>query len=336
MRIVVVSEDMAVRDEVVATLESPSRTSLATDFEHAAIEILRNVPDIAVVHVSCVDDLAVIASLASLNATSATYVIALLGPDLHARGFALAVASGSHDALRMPLGRDELIMRVDARRRLCRWAKAIGPQDEPSVAALRGWQYLDAIVAADLESMLCRRVTIREKSLPTGGSQLATIPMTHPTAQVDLCVSIAADPIARRWLASAMLGDDTAGDDVSRDIMRELANVVGGALKRSVQHEHTTLSTGIPIDSDLSLCGAGARYWEIETEDGGLVGLVADVRRRPNRRVPAGRLAEGMVVVSDVCNGTGVLLLPSGTRLTSTTAERLSRLLGQTIIEVCA
>jgi hypothetical protein len=183
--------------------------------------------------------------------------------------------------------------------------------------------------------MLCRRATIREKPLPVA-MQLATIPMTHPSAQLDLCVSIGADLHARRWLGIAMLGDETASDEVLRDIMRELANIAGGALKRAVQHEQTTLITGLPLDSDLTLCGPGARYWEIETEDGGVIGLVADVRRRPNRRLPARRLIEGMVVVSDVCNGTGVLLLPSGTRLTSTTAERLSRLLDQTLVEVCA
>ena len=67
-----------------------------------------------------------------------------------------------------------------------------------------------------------------------------------------------------------------------------------------------------------------------------MFGLIADARTRANRRVPARRLAEGMVVVKDVLNGAGVLLLPSGTRLTSTTAERLSRLLDQTLIDVCA
>jgi hypothetical protein len=193
------------------------------------------------------------------------------------------------------------------------------------------------VVVDDLEGMLCRGLQLTEKRLPLLSSiQLATIPMTLASAELDTCISIGADPATQKWLGIAMLGDDAASCDVIHDIMRELANVAGGAFKRAALRERSTFATGIPIDSDLTPCGPDARYWEIETEDGGMLGLVADVRRRPNRRVQARRLIEGMVVVEDVWNGSGVLLLLSGTRLTSTTAERLSRLLDRTMIEVCA
>jgi hypothetical protein len=66
------------------------------------------------------------------------------------------------------------------------------------------------------------------------------------------------------------------------------------------------------------------------------IAIIGEVKRRVNRRVEARRLIEGMVVVTDVRNGGGVLLLPSGTRLTSTTAERLSNLLDHTLIDVAA
>jgi hypothetical protein len=41
-----------------------------------------------------------------------------------------------------------------------------------------------------------------------------------------------------------------------------------------------------------------------------------------------------MVLVTDVRNAAGVVLLPGGTRLTSTTAEKLRRLLDTTVVEV--
>jgi hypothetical protein len=221
---------------------------------------------------------------------------------------------------------------------LCGWIAAQhDKKPDAGLSALRAWRHLDTVVADDLEGMLCQTVKITEKHLPAMSSiQLATIPMTLPSEQLDLCISITADVSARKWLGVTLLGDDAATNDVVQDIMRELANTVGGAFKRAALLERTTVSTGIPIDSDPAPCGPGARYWEIEAEGGGVFGLVADVRARPNRRVPARRLAEGMVVVKDVCNGSGVLLLPSGTRLTSTTAERLSRLLDQALIDVCA
>jgi DNA-binding response OmpR family regulator len=336
MRILVVSEDIEIRNRLVAALESNRRTAIASDVQHAPVEIRGLVPDVLIIHVASVADLAVVSSLCSLDAHGAIYVIALLGPQLPARSVAAAVAAGSQDVLRMPYSREELFMRVDARQRLHRWIGA--PHDhDAKLSGLRAWQYLDTVVVEDLEGMLCRGLQLTEKRMPAQAVQLATIPMTLPSEQLDLCISIAADVATRQWLGVAMLGDEAASNDVIHDIMRELANIAGGAFKRAALHEHSTMATGIPIDSDLTPCGSDARYWEIETEDGAVLGLVADLRRRPNRRVQARRLAEGMVVVADVCNGAGVLLLPSGTRLTSSTAERLSHLLDDhALIEVCA
>jgi DNA-binding response OmpR family regulator len=336
MRILIVSEDIGLRSGLVAALESTRRMPIASDVQHATVEIQRLVPDVVIVHVASLVDLAVISSLSALDPSGSMYVLALLCPQLSGRAVAGAVAAGCHDVLRMPYSREELSMRIDARQRLQRWSGASHNHDaKPS--PLRAWQYLDTVVVDDLESMLCRGLQLTEKRMPVAPSmQFATIPMTLASEQLDLCISIAVDLATRQWLGVAMLGDETASSDVIHDIMRELANTAGGAFKRAAHHERSTLTAGLPVDSDLSSCGPDARYWEIETEDGGVLGLVADVRRRPNRRVPARRLAEGMVVVENVCNGAGVLLLPSGTRLTSTTAERLSRLLDQTLIEVCA
>jgi DNA-binding response OmpR family regulator len=339
MRILVVSENIELRSCLVAALESNRRTALAADSHNASLEIHRLVPDVLIVHVASVADLDIVGSLCALDSRGAMYVLALLGPGLSLRVIAAAVAAGSHDVLRMPYAKEELVMRVDAHQRLERWSASVEPgrAEDVKLSALRAWRYLDTVVVDDLEGMLCRGLQLTEKRLPLLSSiQLATIPMTLASAELDTCISIGADPATQKWLGIAMLGDDAASCDVIHDIMRELANVAGGAFKRAALQERSTFATGIPIDSDLTPCGADARYWEIETEDGATLALVADVRRRPNRRVQARRLIEGMVVVEDVCNESGVLLLPSGTRLTSTTAERLSRLLDRTMIEVCA
>jgi len=332
MRILIVSDDAELQKGLVTALESRRRTCLSCDVQHATAEIRRGAPDVLVVHVATAEDFIVVSALSVL--AGSMYVLALLGSELPARAVAAAIAAGAHDVFRLPYSREELHMRVDARERLCRW---IGPTGAGSVTETRAWRYFDTAVTNDLEGMLCKTVKLTEKQLPPISSiQLATIPMTLPAEQLDLCISITADAAARKWLGVALFGDDAATNDVVQDIMRELANVVGGAFKRAALVERATVSMGIPVDNDPTPCGPNARYWEIETEDGGVIGLIADARTRLNRRVPARRLAEGMVVVKDVMNGSGVLLLPSGTRLTSTTAERLSYLLDQTLIDVCA
>ena len=337
MRVLVVSDDADLRCRLAGELDSSRRTAMACDVERASAAVRSQRPDVLLVHIATNEDLVIITSL-SVEVKS-MYVLALLGEDLPARTAAAAIAAGSQDVLRMPYTREELHLRVDARERLCRWIGS--PHDQaqadPGGPKLRAWQYLDTIVADDLEGMLGKRVSLTEKRLPaTTGMHLATIPMTVLDAQLDLCISIAADGPARKWLSSALLGDNAASDDLVQDMLRELANLAGGAFKRSALVERSAVSTGIPIDNGWAQLGPNARYWEVRTEDGSVFGLVADARTRANRRVPARRLAEGMVVVKDILNGAGVLLLPSGTRLTSTTAERLSRLLDQTLIDVCA
>jgi len=336
MRVLVVSDDADLRCRLAGELDSSRRTAMACDVDRSPAAVRSQNPDVLLIHIATSEDLAIITSLTA--EAKSTYVLALIAEDLPARTSASAIAAGSQDVMRLPYTREELHLRVDARERLCRWIGA--PHDQAQAAAgapkLRAWQYLDTIVADDLEGMLGKRVTLTERQLPKPGMHLATIPMTLPDAQLDLCISIAADGPARKWLGSALLGDDAATDDVVQDILRELANLAGGAFKRSALIERSAVSTGIPIDNGWTQLGPNARYWEVRTEDGSVFGLIADARTRANRRVPARRLAEGMVVVKDVLNGAGVLLLPSGTRLTSTTAERLSRLLDQTLIDVCA
>ena len=82
--------------------------------------------------------------------------------------------------------------------------------------------------------------------------------------------------------------------------MREIANVAGGALKRAALIEGPVLSTGIPVDG-RSLPGRRRAV-----RDAGRSGSTTDrhrrdrrERQRANRRIPAKRLIEGMIVVTD-------------------------------------
>lgn len=58
------------------------------------------------------------------------------------------------------------------------------------------------------------------------------------------------------------------------------------------------------------------------------------VAQQPNEVVAAHKLQEGMVIVCVVCNDSGALLVPAGTRITSSTATRIAAALGEKLIEV--
>jgi hypothetical protein len=240
-----------------------------------------------------------------------------------------------------PFCAQELRARVDVGRRLRRWI-ANSPVEAPVtrsvVDELRTWRCLGDVVADDLEIMLGRPLTV-EEGWPKLAEpiRLATISMSLPSEQLELCVSLVADTLTRRWLGETLVGDVDAADEILDDLMREMANVAGGALKLAAVAEGAVLTTGLPVDGrSLPGRGSGTKCWTISLGAGLMVAMIGEVRRRANRRIPAHRLSEGMVVVGDVRNGGGVLLLPSGTRLTSTTAERLSNLLDLTLVEVAA
>jgi CheY-like chemotaxis protein len=322
-------------------LLSEYSTVIEVDSESADAEIRAHPPQILIFFWPESGGAELLRSFIAADKTGGMYVITASADHQPMRSVASAFAAGSHDVMSGSYCALELLARVDVRRRLRRWisSSAKEPTSTRSVVdALRAWRGLGDVVAEDLETMLNRSLTVEEGWPPFGESiQLATISMALPSEHVELCLSLVADTPTRRWLGETLLGDADASEEAIDDLMREMVNVAGGALKLAVIAEGPTLTTGIPVDG-RSLPGrdSGAKCWTIPLDVGVSIAIIGEVRRRANRRIPAIRLSEGMVVVNDVRNVGGVLLVPSGTRLTSTTAHRLSSLLDLTLVEVSA
>jgi hypothetical protein len=198
------------------------------------------------------------------------------------------------------------------------------------VSDLHAWRYLSDIVTTDLELMLGRPLSISEGWPATyeGEVLAATLPMSMPSAKLEVRVSIVADPGAQTFLARQLLQDENAAPDALHDMLGELANTAGGALKRAAIPEHATLTTGLPLTEMLDQDGIeDARCWTLALDEHVSIGIVARIQRRRNIRVPAISVREGMVVVRDIRADSGTLLLSAGTRLTLTSARRLRALL---------
>ena len=342
MRVVVASDSDEGRARLVRILTSDDRRTLGVDLDGLEAEIRHAVPDILVLEIPASGGPDLVRKICAAEPSRSMYILSVIGEHLPPRTSMSVVAAGSHDVLRAPYTAADLCAQVDIHRRLRGWiADRRTPAAKPpssELIELRAWDYLGDIIADDLEAMIGRPLELEARWPPmTDSIQLATIAMSLPSDQLELCISIVADTASRKWLGQTLLGDPAAPEDALDDVMRELANVAGGALKRAALVEGPVLSTGIPVDG-RSLPGreSGARCWTAPLEGDAVIGVIGEIRRRANRRIPARRLREGMVVVGDVRNGAGVLLLPSGTRLTSTTAERLSSLLDRMFVEVTA
>jgi CheY-like chemotaxis protein len=343
VRILIVGEHAEARQRLAHMLQSDHREIVDAAIEGAAAEIRRQAPRVLLVLLPDVGTPELLRTLSAADKAGGMYVVGVTAEHHQPRMISSAIAAGAHDVLCPPYAAQELSACVDVERRLRRWMstrmRVIDANAVPTTSVLndlRAWNYLGDVIADDFESMFNHPLVVVE-GWPTftESIQLAAISMTLAAEQLELCVSIVADSATRRWLGERLLGDSAASELALDDVMRELANIAGGALKRAAGAEGPVLAAGIPIDG-RSLPGrdTGARCWTIPLEGSAVLAVIGEVRRRANRRIPATRLTEGMVVVGNVCNSAGVLLLLSGTRLTSTTVARLSNMLDTTLIEV--
>jgi len=280
-------------------------------------------------------------ALCAADAGHSAYVIALI-PDGHvARSIPSAIAAGCHDVLKAPFTDEELWTRVEVLERLRGWNRVANANTGAKRAyeETRGWRFLGDVVADDLESMLCQRVKVtRRGACSDQAVRMASIPMVLSSEHVELFIAVRATREACAQLGENLLGDPDPAPEMIDDVLREMANVAGGAVKRALLPEGIVLTTGLPIggDADAAPSTTTARAWNLDAEGGAVLTIVADVRPRSNFVVPTRTLCEGMVIVDDLRNAAGVLLLPGGTRLTSTTADRLRQILSVSHVEISA
>jgi CheY-like chemotaxis protein len=283
--------------------------------------------------------------LRGADASSQAYVVAIVEATSAARDIAAAVNVGVHDVVRRPIVEEELLVRAQAPARLAAWAKALAKGSTLELAGgldlrrLRAWTDMGSIVAEDFAQLFGEGLEAVEGWPKRFGKTVraATIPMSLSSAQMEVRVSIVTDPASLTFFGGVLLGDPAAAQSSLDDLLRELANTAGGAVKRAALPDKVVLTTGIPVnDPSIRASGEGIRSWAIPVARGkGYVAIVGELRRRENLRVPTSELAEGMVLVHDLCNESGALIIPAGTRLTSSTAERMSQMFGRKfVIEV--
>ncbi|HEY4244454.1 MAG TPA: hypothetical protein VGM88_31790 [Kofleriaceae bacterium] len=341
MKIAIIDNPGARREQAARLFREGGHSVEEYEHSQAEVAIRTKPPQILLFAVPESDGPALLRTLCAADATGGMYVVSIVGEHHADRMASSIVAAGSHDVLCAPYSEEELRLRVDVHTRMRGWSPppaAATPKPPCSLRDARAWQFLGDIVADDLEAMLGRplRLTERSATAPATATRLAMIPMILASEYLELCISIgAADPATLTWLRTHVLGDPGAADAMVGDMLREMANVAGGAVKRAIVPEGIALSTGIPVDGGGTTdYGTSARTWRVELEGTAALTVIAHIRTRANRRVPARVLCEGMVVIGDVRNAAGMLLLPAGTRLTSTTADRLGKLLDSSLIEV--
>ncbi|HSO39845.1 MAG TPA: hypothetical protein VLT33_45270, partial [Labilithrix sp.] len=160
----------------------------------------------------------------------------------------------------------------------------------------------------------------------------SSVLLTVASAHLECRVVVDGDRRSLELLGDAAVG--SAEPEAIVDLLNEVVNNAGGNFMRAAYDEHLLVTTGLP--SGLSIAHAERALeiadhtivaWLSDPVSGAQLRVRLGVRIRRNAFVKVSSLREGMVLASDLRGAEGTVLLTAGTRVTSSTSERVRRML---------
>ncbi|MDB4942182.1 MAG: hypothetical protein JWP97_1716 [Labilithrix sp.] len=242
-----------------------------------------------------------------------------------------AFLSGADDFIAKPACREELLARL--RQPLRMRVKA----ENPAIATytkLACWTTFAETARVCLRDTFSREF---EAIAPTDQAfdpkHASTLTLSLPSATTELRLAVQLEARAIETIATALMGE--CNEAIVADIIKEMANAVGGAFMQVGLTESVTMTTSLPAEIDvpgsvqfIDRSEVKTSCWVRDRESGSLIALHLGVRASPNCVVTVGALREGMVLAQDILTSAGALLLKAGTRITSSSSERVAKILG--------
>jgi CheY-like chemotaxis protein len=341
--VLVVDESRTERGVASILLQQAShRVDVAADSAAAKLVLERESPDVVLLAWSQAAP-EIVRRIRACEVGKRTYVIAMLDKQPSA-ALPSVVRAGADDFIRRPCSREELLVRVDAPRRMALWTGAAGGAgsvDETAGLDLRklgAFKNMGPVIGTDLKGIF-GDLAISEGWQVSGALRGASIPMSVVSERAEIRVSVVVEAQALRALAGIVLGDEDASPAALDDLLREVANTAGGAVKRAAALEKVAITIGLPINEARGPTSTEmTRCWTARiVSNKAQLGIIGEIHRARNERIPVSKLEEGMVLIRDVRNDAGALVMAAGTRLTATTVTRMSGMLGERfVVEVTA
>jgi CheY-like chemotaxis protein len=333
MHALIIEESKLQRESIAAHLQHANhRVTLAVNQAAALLTLEHESPDVVIVGWN-LGSTEIVRRIRAQESETHAFVIAVL--DKHPPATIGAVfQAGVDDFIRSPFSREELLARVEAPVRFRKWASIASKLDVLDLNGERDLRKLDVfrnmgeLVGVDLQGLI-GPLEVAEGFLVSGELHGASIPMSIVSERAEIRVSVVVEKRLLKPLAGILLCDENASHEAVKDMIREIANVAGGSVKRAAELEKLQVTTGLPVDEARSITSEMTRCWTVTVAGShARIGLVGEVNRRTNLRVHLGQAREGMVMAHDLRNETGALILPSGTRLTESSIARAVGLLG--------
>ncbi len=266
---------------------------------------------------------------------------------------ALMYEGGVDHELQKPVNDDALKMRLRLAERIARWrpgepvfragsvadddgAVSQGPVDISelskemsfidAVSRSATWRNLDAVLQAAAGGFLMMDTESRDKPPKREPTKGCVIDLANADHGVEVRIALGVDAATLESLTVHLFGE--SGDEFADDTLTELGNMMMGGFKTGFSKEKAGFASGLPKLVDIGEVMRPTvvlKRHETRTlsADGVEIFVSVGLRSKENRFVVPGHLAEGMVVVNDVFNPRGILMVKNGTRLSSKVIGRL-------------
>lgn len=165
-----------------------------------------------------------------------------------------------------------------------------------------------------------------EKPNSDDGAVRATMGMVDARQRLEMNVALACSRESGAILAQTMLGETSPSDEALRETLEELCNNLLGFAKARLRPDGYAFTLTVSQQGSPAVDSPYVAGMRTVIEGGGArIVLEAGIRGSASRSVKLTELQENMILLEDLRNDAGALLLPEGTRITSLTAKRMAQ-----------
>ena len=257
------------------------------------------------------------------SASPSAHIITTLSK-LEDKFVASAVQAGATDVIACAARSEELVTRVTLPERMA----STQTGGAPAVGEL--WGDPKTPIESHLAAILQRPITHAEAKREQA-SAAAQVRLTRNDHGSTLDLMVGCSESSARTLMRMLAPGMTYGDALFQDVLRELANNLAGALKRSLTSQGARITLGLPVDCDSEAWTRTETNWSVVIEDA-VLSFAVHIGQAVQRRLSIAELVPGMVLQHDVLNAAGVPFVRVGSALTERTIDRLRDVLGESFL----
>jgi CheY-like chemotaxis protein len=223
-------------------------------------------------------------------------------------------------------------------------ALAAGPRNTQEGAAVAAWAStqtwhdLSASLASTLSESVGVGMTLGFRQHDDGAVRVA-VSMVDVEKLLELELCVFASTETGECLARLMLREQNVDLSIMRDLLKEIGHGLLGGIKTAASSEGFDFTLSLedrgepPLTLETEGFSAGATY---TFESRGVeISVRVGARRAPVEAVVGTWLREDMILLEDLHNDKGILILPRGTRLTASSAGRAARHVPNRTVRVC-